>query len=78
MLSTLIGACRIGVNNVGLKFNNSDNTETANSINIIYNIIIEFKPFGVFINKIEALIFRAIMSEKIDFKKWNILNSRDL
>ncbi len=77
ILSALIGACRIGVCNVSLKFNNSNDTEATNSIDIIYNLIIVFKSFGGFINVVEAFIFRYIMSEKINFEGWNILNFRD-
>ncbi len=78
ILNTLIGACKIGVCNINPRFSSSNNTEATNPIDIIYNLIVVFKPFGRFINVIKIPIFRFIMSEKIDFEGWNVLNSRDL
>jgi len=78
MLNALIGACRIGVCNINPRFNSSNDAEVTNFIDIIYSFIVVFKPFGGFINVIKALIFRFIISEKIDFEGWNILNSYNL
>ena len=68
MLNTLIGVYRIGVCNIGFRFSNSNDTEAANPIDIVYGFTVVFESFGGVINIIEALIFRYIISEKIDFK----------
>ena len=68
MPSTLIGACRIRVYNISPRFSNSNDTETTNFIDIIYNLIVVFKPFGGLINVIKISIFRFIISEKINFE----------
>ena len=78
MLNTLIGAYKIGVCNISPRFSSSNNAEATNFIDIIYNLVVVFKPFGGLINVIEVSVFRFIMSEKIDFEGWNVLNSRDL
>ncbi len=69
MLNTLIGACKIGVCNINPRFSSSNNTEVTNPIDIIYSLIVVFKPFGGFINVIKASIFRFIISEKINFEE---------
>ncbi len=78
ILNTLIGIYRIRVCNIGFRFNSSNDAETANLINIVYNLTVVFEPFGEVINIIKALIFRYIVSKKINFEEWNVLNSRDL
>ncbi len=64
--------------NISSRFSSSNDAEATNLIDIIYSLIVVFKPFGGFINVIKVSVFRFIMSEKIDFEGWNVLNSRDL
>ncbi len=78
MLSTLIDTYKIRIYNINSKFSSSNDAEVINPIDIIYNLVVEFKSFGGFINIIEVSVFRFIVSEKIDFEGWNVLNSRDL
>ena len=67
--NTLIDTCKIRVCNINPKFNSSNDAETTNPIDITYNLIVIFKPFGGFINVIKVSIFRFIMSEKINFEE---------
>ncbi len=69
MLSALIDAYGIGVWNVGLRFSSPDDTEAANPIDIVYDLIVVFEPFGGVINIIKALIFRYIINKKINFEE---------
>ena len=69
MPSALIGVYRIGVCNIGFRFSNSNDTEAANPIDIVYGFTVVFESFGGVINIIEALIFRYIMSKKINFEE---------
>ncbi len=78
ILSTFIDTYGIGIYNVNFKFNISDNIKAVNFIDIIHGLTVVFEPFGRVINIIKALIFRYIVSKKIDFEGWNILNFRNL
>ncbi len=78
MLNTFIGVYRIGVCNIDLRFSNLNNIKAANLIDIVYDLIVVFESFGGVINIIEVFIFRYIISKKINFEGWNVLNSRDL